>query len=66
MRAGIWKRFQADESGATAIEYGLIAGLIAVAVIASFTALGNSILSLFGVGTGGAADTIAAQVEKIP
>jgi len=36
-----------DESGATAIEYGLIAGLIAVALIAGATAIGNSLDSIF-------------------
>lgn len=37
------KNFVADESGATAIEYGLIAALIAVAMIAGATQLGQSI-----------------------
>lgn len=36
-----------DESGATAIEYGLIAGLVAVAIIAALTALGTSLSDLF-------------------
>jgi pilus assembly protein Flp/PilA len=36
-----------DESGATAIEYGLIAGLVAVAIIAALTALGTSLDTLF-------------------
>ena len=36
-----------DESGATAIEYGLIAGLVAVAIIAALTALGTSLTDLF-------------------
>lgn len=37
------KRFKNDESGATAIEYGLIAGLIAVAIIAGAGNLGNAL-----------------------
>ncbi len=41
-------RFANDESGATAIEYGLIAALIAVGIIAAATALGGSLSSLFG------------------
>lgn len=41
------KAFLNDESGATAIEYGLIAGLVAVAIIAALTALGGSLDSLF-------------------
>ena len=40
-------RFVNDESGATAIEYGLIAALIAVGIIAAATVLGNSLAALF-------------------
>ena len=39
----ILNRFISDESGATAIAYGLIAGLIAIAIIASATTLGKSL-----------------------
>lgn len=40
-----------DESGATAIEYGLIAALIAVAAIAAMSFLGKSLTDIFnGVG----------------
>lgn len=42
------KDFIKDESGATAIEYGLIAGLIAVVIIGTLTALGKDISELFG------------------
>ena len=41
-------RFARDDSGATAIEYGLIAALIAVGIIAAATTLGGSLSSLFG------------------
>ena len=41
-------RFAKDESGATAIEYGLIASLIAIAMIVGATALGTRINALFG------------------
>lgn len=37
-----------NEEGATAIEYGLIAALISVAAIASMTALGGQLSTLFG------------------
>jgi pilus assembly protein Flp/PilA len=40
-------RFANDESGATAIEYGLIAALIAVGIIAAATTLGSSLSSVF-------------------
>ena len=43
----MFNAFLNDESGATAIEYGLIAGLVAVAIIAALTALGDSLDSLF-------------------
>ncbi len=41
-------KFVKDESGATAIEYGLIAALIAVAIIGAVTALGGQISTSFG------------------
>ncbi len=41
------KRFVNDETGATAIEYGLIAALIAVAAIAAMKALGIQLSTLF-------------------
>jgi len=40
-------RFAQDESGATAIEYGLIAALIAVGIIAAATTLGGGLSHLF-------------------
>jgi len=40
-------KFINDESGATAIEYGLIAALIAVALIGTLTALGKNLDATF-------------------
>lgn len=40
-------RFLKDEEGATAIEYGLIAGLIAVAIVVTLTALGENLSDTF-------------------
>ena len=40
-------RFLKDESGATAIEYGLIAALIAVVIITGVTAVGTSLSTTF-------------------
>jgi pilus assembly protein Flp/PilA len=37
----------ADRQGVTAIEYGLIAGLIAVGIVATLGALNNNMISLF-------------------
>ena len=39
----------ADESGATAIEYGLIAALIAVALVTALDQLGNNLSDKFNV-----------------
>ena len=43
----IFARLMKDESGATAIEYGLIAALVSVALIAGATSLGNTINDTF-------------------
>jgi pilus assembly protein Flp/PilA len=40
-------KFLKDEDGATAIEYGLIAALIAVAIIGAVTAVGTSLNATF-------------------
>jgi pilus assembly protein Flp/PilA len=43
----LFSRFIQDESGATAIEYGLIAALIAVGIITAATTLGTNISDTF-------------------
>ena len=54
-------RFVRDESGATAIEYGLIAALIAVVIITALTTIGTSLQATFNsvstslAGSGGGA-----------
>jgi pilus assembly protein Flp/PilA len=50
------KRFWNDESGATAVEYGLMVALIAVVIIVAVTALGVNLQGMFQ----GVADTIEA------
>ncbi len=47
MRIDILKKIRKDESGATAIEYGLIAALVSVAAIGALTALGGSLQTMF-------------------
>ena len=42
-----FNRFAKDESGATAIEYGLIAALIAVVIIGAVTTVGTKLNSQF-------------------
>jgi len=41
------KAFIHDDSGATAIEYGLIAALVSVAAIGALTTMGNTLNTLF-------------------
>jgi pilus assembly protein Flp/PilA len=43
----LFSRFVKDESGATAIEYGLIAALIAVVIITAVTTVGTNLTSTF-------------------
>ncbi len=43
----LFSRFLKDESGATAIEYGLIAALISVAIITGATTLGGALNNTF-------------------
>ena len=45
-------RFVREEEGVTAIEYGLIAGLIAVMIIGAVSGLGQKLSSLFSYITG--------------
>jgi len=45
--ASTFTKLLKDEGGATAIEYGLIAALIAVAAIAAFQLVGTSLSSVF-------------------
>lgn len=42
-----WREWWADERGASAIEYGLVAALIAVAAVGAFTAYADALAALF-------------------
>jgi pilus assembly protein Flp/PilA len=42
------QKFVRNDSGATAIEYGLIAGILAVIIIAAITAVGGGLTASFG------------------
>jgi pilus assembly protein Flp/PilA len=53
--SGILSRFVRDESGATAIEYGLIAALIAVVIIGAVTLVGTKLSTTF--------NTVSAKVK---
>ena len=52
-----------DRSGATAIEYGLIAALVSVAGIAAFDLLGGSLSGIFDLVTNAVAD-VADNVPR--
>lgn len=53
------KRFRRDENAATAIEYGLIAAIIAIGIIVALTAVGTELDTLFS-GIGNSFATILA------
>lgn len=59
-----FKDFLLDEDGATAIEYALIVGLVAVVIIVALSALGESVAELFGT-LGEKIDDVAGQAESI-
>jgi pilus assembly protein Flp/PilA len=44
----LFVRFAKDESGVTAIEYGLIAAGISIAILAAVTLIGTQLNALFG------------------
>jgi pilus assembly protein Flp/PilA len=50
--SNIFTRFVHDESGATAIEYGLIAALIAVVIIGAVTTVGTGLSGTFSTVSG--------------
>ena len=43
----MWRALRSDERGVTAMEYGLIAALIAVVIIAALTTIGTSLSAKF-------------------
>ncbi|MGY2075957.1 Flp family type IVb pilin [Blastococcus sp. SYSU DS0828] len=49
-------RLKNEEKGATAVEYGLMVGLIAVAIIAAVVTLGDELSGLF--------DSVGGELEK--
>lgn len=50
------RKFAQDESGATAIEYGLIAALVSVAGITAFNAMGDSLQEMF--------ETVSTEIDN--
>ena len=56
------KAFLNDESGATAIEYALLATLIGMTIIVSVLATGDNLRNMFG---GNSASVLEAQAAKV-
>jgi pilus assembly protein Flp/PilA len=54
-------RFIKDDSGATALEYGLIAGLISLAIVAGATTAGAAVNGIFNT-IGGVLNTAATAI----
>ncbi len=54
------RKFAKDESGATAIEYGLIAALVSVAAIAALRGMGESLSNLFSTVSGELASAVSS------
>ena len=48
MTANALRHVLTDESGATAIEYGLMASLVSIAAMAAFFSMGSSIQEIYG------------------
>jgi pilus assembly protein Flp/PilA len=48
---GFLKRLRADERGATAIEYALLMGLIAMILLAALASIGMSLSDIFNTAT---------------
>lgn len=57
------RAFLKNSKGATAIEYGLIAALIAVAAIAAMQGLGNQLQSTFTTASGKMKDGVAGKTS---
>lgn len=53
MKEFLTRTFTADESGATAIEYAIVAAGIAVTIITAINTLGLNVVGLFGTVTAG-------------
>lgn len=54
--------FLRDRSGVSAIEYGLIAALIGVAIVGGATLVGDELIAVFGV-SGGAIESTATNLH---
>jgi pilus assembly protein Flp/PilA len=60
----IIRRLARDDLGSNALEYGLIVGLISLAIVTGATASGTSLNGIFNT-IGGQMNTLAAQITAI-
>jgi pilus assembly protein Flp/PilA len=58
-------RFWSDQGGATAIEYGLIAALIAITLLVSLALVGTNVESLYANSAGSAASAFAEASARL-
>jgi pilus assembly protein Flp/PilA len=58
-------RFLRDDHGAIAMEYALLAVLIGIALVATFTLLGDTVANMFGSGSDGAVAVIDQQTSQL-
>lgn len=65
MLAQLLKRFAADEVGTTAIEYALLGTIIAVALVATFSLVGDGVANMFGGGDDGAVSALDNAVSNL-
>ena len=57
-----WRRFARARSGATAIEYGFLAALIAIAMLGALTLVGDSLVTVFA---GVSSEVTAAEAKAL-
>ena len=59
-------RFMQDDSGATALEYGLIAALVSVASIGALSAIGTSVAAVFSLVSSNLGSATVAGMSPAP
>ncbi len=59
-------RFMQDDSGATALEYGLIAALVSVASIGALSAIGTSVAAVFSMVSSTLSSATVAGMSPAP
>lgn len=63
--SAVFNRFVQDESGATAIEYSLIATIIGIACVTIFISVGDGLVNLFGSEDSGARPVLEGAAATV-